>query len=419
MQVNGRVLLLVCVTWSAVMWWVGRMSVDDERAVALARGQTSTMGVAQKPQLGGSPPVGLESPGAGAGGWPTGEDDRYPPRRPSFDGSHRFNRPGPGFHRHGPHQLLVEELRALNANLSQKLNEQSRQLTDLLRLNQALEQRMQAASLDRATNRQEKTDQQELTISPILKLLIERAEYIGLGAAIYHTVKLAPQKKALIIGANVGANFNDPSWNVLSREKADFPTIFIEPVPPLFEKLKQNVLQAGMLPSAKLFQVAIGPKKDTANITCWRQANATLVNRSTGLEVPIPIYFSQLCSFTVEPLKKYLFSFGAGFGLTPEEIMTCLETFEVPIIDLQTLFSENDLSFADIKYVQVDVEGKDYDVLLQLPFDNPAFSPYVVVFEHKLLKPKQLTHLRSLFSKYHYVLKPADDENTVAIKYLA
>ena len=113
-----------------------------------------------------------------------------------------------------------------------------------------------------------------------------------------HTLQKCPYRDnesgtVLIIGANTGpSDSSDPSWEYF-KSAHHFHKIFIEPIPSIFAKLKQNVAESGVQ-NATFLNVAVA--------TNFGETNMTLYCLLEGLQKDVPFWANQICSQSLDRL---------------------------------------------------------------------------------------------------------------------
>jgi FkbM family methyltransferase len=162
------------------------------------------------------------------------------------------------------------------------------------------------------------------------------------------------------VGAHIG---NSPNDALFVQDLSDKNIILIEPVPYLFEQLKENY-------KTKAFKNAIGLNLAVSNF------NGTL-----DLYVPsqrndftrFPYWVSQLSSTREENItKQTVYRDG-----TPSDVI--IDKITVQCFSLNTIIEE--MNIKSIEILLIDAEGHDYEILMDLDFDK--IKPKRIVFEIK------------------------------------
>jgi len=167
--------------------------------------------------------------------------------------------------------------------------------------------------------------------------------------------------------------------------------ILVEPVPYLFEQLKQNY--ADDSERLTFENVAISNKEETRDFFY-----PALMESSSKL----PIWYNQLGSFSRDLILKHE---GAIPGL---EDMLVKQPIEC--ISLATLLSRNNVKRIDL--LQIDTEGYDFEIVKQIDFSH--FRPKVIIYEHKHLVPQDKSECASHLQDNGYGLVEDESGNTLA-----
>ncbi len=164
----------------------------------------------------------------------------------------------------------------------------------------------------------------------------------------------------LQIGSNDGMN-GDPIFAALKLQNS-WEALLVEPVPYLFERLKQNYAGNNRVQFAN---VAIA--EAATNCTFY------YLDSSVKSHVPdLPTWFDQLGSFDRNHITRHL-------GAVVEPFIGSLT---IPTISLPSLLEHHKVSRIDV--LHLDTEGYDWKILRQL--DLKTFRPKVILFEYKHLQ---------------------------------
>lgn len=187
----------------------------------------------------------------------------------------------------------------------------------------------------------------------------------------YHRWKVDParrlrnllrDRKDLVIvqiGSNDGATF-DPIYGLL-QQNPSWKALLVEPVPFLFDRLRQNYSANG---NVRFENVAVTHSAG--------QAAFHYVDSSASECFPdLPVWFDQLGSFDRSHIIRHL-----GTKVEPFIVGK-----EVATASLDSILERNDISRIDV--LHIDTEGYDWQVLQQL--DRRRFEPAVILFEYKHL----------------------------------
>ena len=215
----------------------------------------------------------------------------------------------------------------------------------------------------------------------------------------------------LVIGANVGDTWNDPVWWWMKSDDT-FDKILIEPIPRLFTKLEANVAAAGMKRTT-LVNAAISSTVGERGMYCWK------LNETGAVVNGLPAWLAQVCSFRKRRLTSNTYDTGkfrfSHHGVRRDRIDDYIVEYKVQTLTVPTLLQK--YRVRNIRYVQIDTEGFDYRVVMQLPFHDPSFRPDAIMYEDVLLSKPHKDLLREMFHRHGYVLK-AEDQNMVAYRAL-
>lgn len=164
----------------------------------------------------------------------------------------------------------------------------------------------------------------------------------------------------LQIGSNDGMN-GDPIFAALKLQNS-WEALLVEPIPYLFERLKQNYAGNNRVQFAN---VAIA--EEATNCTFY------YLDASVKSHVPdLPAWFDQLGSFDRNHITKHL-------GAIVEPFIGSLT---IPTVPLPSLLEHHAVSRIDV--LHIDTEGYDWKILRQL--DLKTYHPKVILFEYKHLQ---------------------------------
>ena len=164
------------------------------------------------------------------------------------------------------------------------------------------------------------------------------------------------------IGSNDG-DTGDPIFELVKKNKR-WKALFVEPVPYLFEKLKNNYNQD----SRFIFEnVAINDGTNQIFYSVKEEAKKQIAN--------LPLWYDQLGSFNREHILNHLDGI-----LEPYIIET-----NVNGLTLSHLFKRNKIDNLDL--LHIDTEGYDYKILSQL--DLKKYNPTIILFEHTHLQDSE------------------------------
>lgn len=179
------------------------------------------------------------------------------------------------------------------------------------------------------------------------------------------------------IGSNDGMH-GDPLRDLIKRND-QWKALFVEPIPYLFEKLKENY---GQEPRFSFENSAINDGKEQIFYSVKEEAKNHIEN--------LPKWYDQLGSFKKENITKHL-----NGALEPYIIETQLTG-----LTLDRLFQKHGIQ--KLQLLHIDTEGYDWKVLSQL--DLNSYQPQIILFEHVHLTPEEKSHaINHLKSKYSIV----------------
>ncbi|MDQ0391877.1 FkbM family methyltransferase [Labrys monachus] len=180
------------------------------------------------------------------------------------------------------------------------------------------------------------------------------------------------------IGSNDGRQ-GDPLYKWIKRKK-NWRGLLVEPVPYLFDRLKQNYRKKqGLL----FFNAAISDESE--HITLW-SVDPKAVN-----SLDLPYWFDQLASFDRNHITSHL-----GSKIEPYIIQ-----ISVPAVSLTEAIKLNMIEKIDL--LHIDTEGYDYNILRQLDFSR--FRPTIIMYEHKHLQKSNYISAQFLLRSEGYILE--------------
>ncbi|CAK0896588.1 unnamed protein product, partial [Prorocentrum cordatum] len=203
----------------------------------------------------------------------------------------------------------------------------------------------------------------------------------------------------VVFGANDGVQFEPAVYIGYWKRVPHHTRVLVEPVPSLFAKLSKNLANLTTAPVLINKAVKTAGSSDSLDLYCFDTAMVDdwVLNGRTTLpeEVRKPeAYWNALCSTEKQQLldRANILRPLARRKMTPADIKRVLNEVDkfvrlhhVPAASPADIIAEvsarGDLSAGDIKYVQIDVEGMDKDIMLALPFGKNDFLPKVVLYE--------------------------------------
>ena len=182
------------------------------------------------------------------------------------------------------------------------------------------------------------------------------------------------------VGSNDGLQ-GDPI-SALIRTNENWQVLFIEPLPHIFRRLKENY---PMSPNYRFENVAISEKKETRPLYY-------VSDEIKKTKMDVPYWYDQLGSFD----KNHVLKHGREF----EAFITSEDVRCEPLRDI---LARNRIGKIDL--LHIDTEGFDYEVLKQV--DLQTMPPRAILFEHKHLSTKDYSAARNLLSRAGYRVQPA------------
>ena len=185
-----------------------------------------------------------------------------------------------------------------------------------------------------------------------------------------------PNAMVVQIGSNDG--FHGDPINVLLKKNSSWKCLLVEPVPYLFERLRQNYGDSARF---KFVNAAINDGKTSRFY--W-------VDQSAKQHIPdLPWWYDQLGSFNRDHIKSEL-----DGVLEPYIVSRDIQGIRLP-----DLLTREGIEHIDV--LHIDTEGYDWKVLSQL--DLRKFNPTIILYEHKHL-PTQEKQASIRFLKERYLL---------------
>jgi FkbM family methyltransferase len=185
------------------------------------------------------------------------------------------------------------------------------------------------------------------------------------------------------IGANDGKT-RDPI-HVLLLENPSWAALLVEPVPFLFERLRQNYANNSRF---RFENVAIG---DQVGVTPFYYVDDSAREQISD----IPWWFDQVGSFDREHITRH-------FGNTLDRFIV---TANISTLPLNVLLERNNINSIDL--LNIDTEGYDWHVLRQL--DLSKYSPKVILIEHRHLSPATKTEVRRYLQDSYRIIDLSHD----------
>lgn len=179
------------------------------------------------------------------------------------------------------------------------------------------------------------------------------------------------------IGANDGKT-GDPLHELVLAHR-DWSALFVEPVPFLFERLKQNY---GADARFRFEHAAIAEASGAMDFYY-------LPAEAKKAAPDLPPYFDQLGSFN----KAHIFAHFPGIA---EELIASIR---VPTLTLPELLAKHRIERLDL--LAIDTEGHDWAILKQL--DLAATQPGVILLEHAHLRFEERIDAMNALSRFYRI----------------
>jgi FkbM family methyltransferase len=184
------------------------------------------------------------------------------------------------------------------------------------------------------------------------------------------------------IGSHDGKT-GDPIRSLL-LQNLSWATLFVEPVPFLFERLRQNYADS---PRFRFENVAIGQR---SGVTTFYY-----IDEAAKEHVPeLPGWFYQLGSFDRDHISRH---FGSAVNRLIDRFIV---TADVPTLSLAALLERNNVDQIDL--LHVDAEGYDWEIVRQL--DLTRYNPEVILFEHKHLSIEAKSEARAFLQDRYRIM---------------
>jgi FkbM family methyltransferase len=204
-------------------------------------------------------------------------------------------------------------------------------------------------------------------------------------------------KVIIQIGSHIGNTTNDPIFNKLDNNTT---LILVEPVPYLFEQLKENYREKYPNHSGIIF---------------INKAVTTFIGE-IELHVPsekndftqFPSWFSQLAS--IRP--NHIYEHHLRNPYIPFDKLL-IEKMIVPTTTLDQIIQEHNIQHIDL--LQTDTEGHDYDILINYTFE---IKPNTIMFKHLHMDGLEMFGIRyniliHKLESMEYRMSYCDEENVI------
>ncbi len=178
----------------------------------------------------------------------------------------------------------------------------------------------------------------------------------------------------LQIGANDGIH-NDPVWFFIRKHGWD--ALLVEPVPRIFESLKENYRKHS---GVRFANVAISDRDESRPFFFLDDPNGEL-----------PAWASEVGSFIPELVDK---------EIQGRDVSRFLREIEVPCLTPETLLRQYQVKQVDL--VVIDAQGYDDRIVQCLPLER--IRPKIIVYEHCMLSRERRAACDAFLEDHGYVL---------------
>ncbi|GAW48484.1 uncharacterized protein PD653_0204 [Nocardioides sp. PD653] len=206
------------------------------------------------------------------------------------------------------------------------------------------------------------------TIGPALDTLAVLTEFCvlkhGTGAVVQ-------------IGANDGV-MGDPVRATLL--KLGLPALLVEPLPDLFEQLRQNYADEARV--------------EFANVAVSTQSGEAQLYRISPTARDLPPWAQGLASFDKSVLLKHQDWPGVG-----ADFSELIETVTVPVVTMRQLLDAHP-DIGPVLVLQIDTEGHDLEVIRSTI--EAGCTPRLINYEHKHLSLADQNSCRDLLAEHGY-----------------
>mmetsp|Transcript_63959 Transcript_63959/g.122977 ORF Transcript_63959/g.122977 Transcript_63959/m.122977 type:complete len:377 (+) Transcript_63959:84-1214(+) len=197
----------------------------------------------------------------------------------------------------------------------------------------------------------------------------------------------------IVLGANNGKKYDPANWLNYWEDVPQHTKVFVEPVPPIFVELKENMKAIpNALPLNTAVRVPGGPVQ--LLLFCWDldMVKKALKTGASPLppEVRQPLeHWEFLCGLDKQKLleSSNVLQTPTYNALSPQRktgVLVQVEKFivqwNVPALTPKEIIDKAGPS--NVRYVQIDVEGLDNPIVRALPLGQAGFWPEVVLYEN-------------------------------------
>jgi len=202
---------------------------------------------------------------------------------------------------------------------------------------------------------------------------------------------------ALIIGANIGPTWTDPSWQTLRHSK--HTKVFLEPIPPLYNKLVENLNQRQITNFVAVNAAINVDITDTINVPTLTMYCLGHPTEEVKFKGKVLEWAGQVCT----TVRSRLFHTSDILRhASAADVESLITTYEVPMLMFEQLLKTAQVSMETVSYVQIDVEGIDDHVVLALPLHDPLFRPRGIMWEDMLFNDTRTSHVNGFLEENDY-----------------
>lgn len=220
--------------------------------------------------------------------------------------------------------------------------------------------------------------------SSLAGLFIQECDNLKFLRALHHLSTF--KKTIVVIGANVGDLPNDQLFHMMNTHFDDYQKVFVEPIKPIFDKLKSNV-EKHKMKHTLLINAAVGDEQRKLTFYCWKEKEDI---QNPIIKSKHKWWWEQTCSLDHRRLfSKYDFGPQLHDMLRDQSLIdvllkTDIAQYDVPVYSFKQLMVMYKLDPYDIAYIQVDTEGYDAVVVKNI-LENSNVNPAAINFEDVLL----------------------------------
>ena len=228
----------------------------------------------------------------------------------------------------------------------------------------------------------------------------EKAAVINAGKAKSGTL--------LIVGANIGNDKHDPIWPIVSGEEVKhLDKVYVEPVPPTFKKL-QNNLQS--IPRAQAVHAVIANQSGVLPFYCIGLNMTTGTTTREAKRLGGRSWWSECCSLSRE---RFWSDYDMGKTLKQRQaIQHLVMEIKVPAYTPEAFMKAYVKS--PVLYLSIDAESLDDVILANFPFEsNPSFRPAAVVFEYTTLGRQRIDAALMRLQRVGYTSCKKEEQNII------